>query len=259
MRAAFDTDEAYLAAINAEMRHMGLKTCKTLAEARKTNRVAGDVPTPEKSYGPRGNGHGHAAVKFASEKQIHWLVKLANKAPDAVTAETCRKAVAGENVSMKSASAALDVLFNLPRDSKPVQTPANVQTTPTKAPESNAKPISAPFRPATQEGIYKLGEALCGTAGASLYKVQISKSSGQPYAMLWTLFESPVETAKGLKFGEFVFTSGAIRKLSADDMMTYEEAAAFGIEFHFCCRCGIELTNPESIERGIGPICKDKF
>lgn len=34
---------------------------------------------------------------------------------------------------------------------------------------------------------------------------------------------------------------------------------ANGKEFGFCSCCGLELTNPESIERGIGPICLNKW
>lgn len=36
-------------------------------------------------------------------------------------------------------------------------------------------------------------------------------------------------------------------------------AAEFGKEFGQCSCCGAMLTNPESIERGIGPICAEKY
>lgn len=36
-------------------------------------------------------------------------------------------------------------------------------------------------------------------------------------------------------------------------------AVAFGLEFSHCACCGLELTDPESIERGIGPICAEKW
>lgn len=36
-------------------------------------------------------------------------------------------------------------------------------------------------------------------------------------------------------------------------------AEAYGIETGMCCICNATLTNKESIERGIGPICGEKF
>jgi hypothetical protein len=41
-------------------------------------------------------------------------------------------------------------------------------------------------------------------------------------------------------------------------LMTLEEAEAFGKLYGVCCDCGTVLTNPESIERGIGPVCAGK-
>lgn len=37
--------------------------------------------------------------------------------------------------------------------------------------------------------------------------------------------------------------------------MTLEQAASFGHAHGHCIRCGRLLTNPESVEAGIGPIC----
>ena len=36
-------------------------------------------------------------------------------------------------------------------------------------------------------------------------------------------------------------------------------AIAYGLKFSSCSCCGRELTNPESIARGIGPICAERF
>lgn len=36
-------------------------------------------------------------------------------------------------------------------------------------------------------------------------------------------------------------------------------AVAFGMQTGICACCGAELTNQESIERGIGPICADRY
>lgn len=34
--------------------------------------------------------------------------------------------------------------------------------------------------------------------------------------------------------------------------------AEFGKKFGTCCMCGRELTNPESVALGIGPVCREK-
>jgi hypothetical protein len=48
----------------------------------------------------------------------------------------------------------------------------------------------------------------------------------------------------------------AIVAVSADPL---KEAIAYGRKTGVCACCGRELTDPESIERGIGPICASKW
>lgn len=48
----------------------------------------------------------------------------------------------------------------------------------------------------------------------------------------------------------------AIVKLCANPL---ESAVAYGQQTGMCACCGRELTDPESIERGIGPICAEKW
>lgn len=61
------------------------------------------------------------------------------------------------------------------------------------------------------------------------------------------------------KSERFVFEGGAIFRLSADNRMTLAEAQQAGHEFGICCACGAELTDPESIALGIGPVCATRF
>ena len=42
------------------------------------------------------------------------------------------------------------------------------------------------------------------------------------------------------------------------ERMTLEEAGEFGQLYGICCVCGAVLTDPESIERGIGPVCGEE-
>lgn len=52
---------------------------------------------------------------------------------------------------------------------------------------------------------------------------------------------------------------GMIKKLTPAMAITFEQACAYGVESHHCLICGKSLTNPESIELGIGPICRAKM
>lgn len=60
------------------------------------------------------------------------------------------------------------------------------------------------------------------------------------------------------------FANGAITMLRRQEKavwqeMSKEDAAEFGHAFGVCMVCGRELTNPDSIEAGIGPICAGKW
>ena len=81
-----------------------------------------------------------------------------------------------------------------------------------------------------------------------VYRVVVSRGSGRPYA-LW-LVEST---------GGFEYAPGAVRHLSEDTMMTLEEARDYGVRHGVCAACGRTLTNPESIEYGIGPVCRTRY
>lgn len=50
-----------------------------------------------------------------------------------------------------------------------------------------------------------------------------------------------------------------LRQLSEATVMTADQAAEFGKLYGVCAVCGRTLTNEESIERGIGPVCAGRF
>ena len=84
-----------------------------------------------------------------------------------------------------------------------------------------------------------------------IYKVQKAvHGSGHLYAKV-LIVDGPGE-------GHFEYAQGAVRTLTAADRMTAEEAAEFGRLYGMCIVCGATLTDEESIERGIGPICRGK-
>lgn len=100
----------------------------------------------------------------------------------------------------------------------------------------------APAADGVEVGLYKVD----GVA----YKVKRAVyGSGFLYACPWD------EEAQG--FGEK--EAGAIRKIRASHRMTAEEAGPYGLAMSACAHCGRDLTDEESIARGLGPICADKY
>jgi hypothetical protein len=110
-----------------------------------------------------------------------------------------------------------------------------------------------------EEGFYLLGD--------QIYKVQIAvHGSGRPYAKrlhideLTDLELSPELRRPGRKVchGTWVYEPGLIKRLRPEHRLTAEKAVELGKLYGMCVRCGATLTNEESIERGIGPICARK-
>jgi len=56
----------------------------------------------------------------------------------------------------------------------------------------------------------------------------------------------------------FNYEHGLIAKLTQNMKLEREQAAAFGKIYGYCCICATRLTNEESINKGIGPICAGK-
>lgn len=112
-----------------------------------------------------------------------------------------------------------------------------------------AKP-KAQIDPAVAPGMYMVGE--------NIYKVQKAKTSDNLYAkklvVTWPE-ECDGEHSKII----FVYAPGIVATLNPGDRMTLDAAVNFGVLYGTCCNCGKLLTNPESIEAGLGPICAAKF
>jgi hypothetical protein len=58
---------------------------------------------------------------------------------------------------------------------------------------------------------------------------------------------------------EFEYESGAIYKLDPADKMPLDKAKALTIRYGRCIVCGRHLKAAESVERGIGPVCRKSF
>lgn len=101
------------------------------------------------------------------------------------------------------------------------------------------------------EGMHRL-------ADGRIFKVQRAvHGSGHMYAKLLVTRETGEvdEDGKPVYEAEFVYAQGAVRMLSADTLMSFEEARAYGALYGVCCVCAATLTDEISIAMGIGPVC----
>lgn len=78
-----------------------------------------------------------------------------------------------------------------------------------------------------------------------VYKVKKS-SAGRMYALI-------------LRGSSWSYDPSHVRGLTLENRITLEQASEFGIRTGVCAICGIPLTNLDSLERGIGPVCASRF
>lgn len=103
---------------------------------------------------------------------------------------------------------------------------------------------------AREAGVTPAGEVPEGIhyVAGEVFKVQRSKT-GNLYAKHLDL-----DTERWEYVGRNPFDM-----LDAETVMTKADAQAFGREYGVCCNCGLTLTDPVSIDAGIGPVCAKKF
>jgi hypothetical protein len=102
--------------------------------------------------------------------------------------------------------------------------------------------------PVTEDGMYKVGD--------TIYKVQWNRQKTNLYAKVLRVSRNSYEGKHEVWFD---YESGAMKKISASDKMTYEQAREFGAMYGTCVNCGRLLTNELSIALGIGPVCGDRM
>src|SRR5439155_22854116 len=86
------------------------------------------------------------------------------------------------------------------------------------------------------------------TACGDIFKVQVSRQSGRPYAkhLRPIGWQRLTELDDVVRF-EFVYAPGAIQALRPDMRMTLDDAKAFGIKYGVCCVCGAFLKDATSV------------
>jgi hypothetical protein len=79
-----------------------------------------------------------------------------------------------------------------------------------------------------------------------IYQVVASKGTGRVYA----------KVQDGQRWE---YAKGAVMRLKPEMRLTLDKAKEHGHKTGRCAICGAVLTNPDSIEAGIGPICASRF
>lgn len=158
-----------------------------------------------------------------SIKQYNLIVKLlGEKVVPAKQTDWWKAVVAGTtSCTGKQASQFIDGLFKCPK----VGTPGKI----------------------ADEGYYLMD--------GTVYRVRKAKTTGNHYAVQLVI----TTTVDGKKKGTWEYVKGVVYKLGEIAPMTVEEAAAKGHLDGVCVVCGRALTEPKSVQAGIGPVCAKKL
>jgi hypothetical protein len=93
--------------------------------------------------------------------------------------------------------------------------------------------------PVLEPGTYEDGDVI--------FRVQVSRESGRPYAKVWT-------------GTSWVYDGSAYRAHAATAVVVpLERAIEIGVATGHCVCCARDLTDPLSVQAGIGPVCVQRY
>lgn len=98
--------------------------------------------------------------------------------------------------------------------------------------------VATPTREPAPIGVYK--------KDGDYYRVATLRNSDRRAAYRWN----------GRRWD---YARGYVFQLTADELLSVDEVRAFGLRTGMCAICGRTLTDPESVQKGIGPICEGKY
>ena len=277
-----------------ETEHCGGSPCATAAKLALQLGRGGIVEHGHELRHPshrRGNGHGRGrqVSTSATERQLDLIRKLAAEKDYLSLGDTQRKLVedvcTGTVISKSSASALIDALLHTvnadTHSLRPEFLPAE--------PKASDKQIAFAKRLCDERGRTISEDALRELTrseaselidGLLKIKVQPKAASAQREVEpgLYRNTEGVIVKAYKARQHDGILAArldveaekpwvylGVAHRFVTDEFtrMTLDEAIEFGktaINGHFyCCQCGIELTDPNSQDAGIGPICATKF
>lgn len=82
--------------------------------------------------------------------------------------------------------------------------------------------------------------------GGVIYSVRKGRQSGNIHAFH---FEN----------GEWVYSGRVKYDIKPEERLSRQEALEWGVSTGVCVHCGITLTDPKSVARGMGPTCQKKY
>jgi hypothetical protein len=155
-----------------------------------------------------------------SEKQANWLRQMGHEL----------------GVNADTIETALDT-----RDQAGISAMLDQYSAAVKAQRATARRTAAPT---TEPGYYV-------DANHDVYVVVPNKAGTRTYAKK-LVFTTDVD---GDRRAHWDYVPGAIYGLEGLKVLTVEEAARLGHLHGFCVICAKALTDPKSVEQGIGPVC----
>lgn len=117
-----------------------------------------------------------------------------------------------------------------------------------------------PIAHEVQEATFTLTPGVYEVNG-EIFNVKFNKSKTNLYAQ--RLVERPsierlTESGDTVHI-EFEYAPGVVRRLRPHHKMSLERARELTIRYGRCLACGRALKNAQSVERGIGPVCRRAF
>lgn len=169
------------------------------------------------------------------EYAVRWLEAKLTPIDFEYLADLRRQMDDGRTLSMPQAKGVLNCIVADARRAKPRQSPTG-PTPPSHEPGGRA---------ALEPGIYQRDGAI--------FKVQAAIHGSNH------LYAKRLIVPEGGGKGRFEYEKGAVSRLQPEDRLSLADAKAFGAIYGVCCVCGALLTNEDSIEAGIGPVCAGKL
>lgn len=208
----------------------GACACRECCIDEALQSIGGPIPALE-----QGSGSGSRParrVPAPSDRQLDFIASLweQREFPSAEAAQALAFGTYDDDFGPRQASALIDTLKGLPRrgtrERNLAQQRAEVELE-----------VGALYALATGND----------PDAIEIYRVQRSKSSGKLYAL------------RVREDGGTEYAPGVVTRLDPARKLTLAEAQAWGQRTGTCCQCYAKLTNPKSIELGIGPVCRGKF
>ena len=177
----------------------------------------------------------------ASAPQLQFIARLwaEREVGDAAERQRLAEWTYDSEFGVREASALIDQLQALPRRAQPAVLPQ--AGTRLADPDAGRIRRGEPHPDLIEKALYWL-------AGAP-FRVQRSRESGRLYAVrVWDDGSTSYEEGRG-----------KICLLDPAQRLTLEQARALSRRTGTCCSCGARLTDPNSIDAGIGPVCARRF